>query len=105
MQHNGTLYAFNNTFIAGDNCHQFLSANAAGASMVARNNIFFGSDLIAIAGEAFEVQRATYIAGGLWVPLVTAILGTGVAIQVTDINAMEQPMCFYRLRWTAIPLH
>jgi len=43
-QHNGTLFAFNNTFIAGDGRIQFLSANASGASIVANNNIFYGSD-------------------------------------------------------------
>ena len=43
-QHNGTLYAFNNTFIAGDGRIQFLSANAAGATVVAHNNVFYGSD-------------------------------------------------------------
>jgi hypothetical protein len=42
-QHNGTLFAFNNTFIAGDGRIQFLSANATGATMVAENNIFYGS--------------------------------------------------------------
>jgi hypothetical protein len=41
--HRGTLYAFNNTFIAGDSRIWFLSANATGSSIVARNNIFFGS--------------------------------------------------------------
>jgi hypothetical protein len=45
-QHNGTLFAFNNTFIAGDGRIQFLSANAAGAAIVANNNIFCGSDNI-----------------------------------------------------------
>jgi hypothetical protein len=42
-QHNGTLFAFNNTFIAGDSRIQFLSANAAGANIIAANNIFYGS--------------------------------------------------------------
>jgi hypothetical protein len=42
-QHNGTLFAFNNTFIAGDGRIQFLSANAVGATVVAENNIFYGS--------------------------------------------------------------
>src|SRR5262249_51375332 len=42
-QHNGTLFAFNNTFIAGDGRIQFLSANATGATIVAENNIFYGS--------------------------------------------------------------
>jgi hypothetical protein len=45
-QHNGTLFAFNNTFVAGDNRIQFLSANAAGARILAGNNIFCGSDSI-----------------------------------------------------------
>ena len=45
-QHNGTLYAFNNTFLAGDGRIQFLSANAAGATILACNNIFYGSGQI-----------------------------------------------------------
>jgi len=45
-QHNGTLYAFNNTFIAGDGRIQFLSANATGAVVVAQNNVFYGSGQI-----------------------------------------------------------
>jgi hypothetical protein len=45
-QHNGTLYVFNNTFLAGDGRIQFLSANAAGATVVACNNIFYGSGQI-----------------------------------------------------------
>ena len=45
-QHNGTLYAFNNTFVAGDGRIQFLSANATGATVVAHNNVFYGSDKI-----------------------------------------------------------
>ncbi len=45
-QHNGTLFAFNNTFIAGDGRIQFLSANAGGATIMAHNNVFYGSDKI-----------------------------------------------------------
>ena len=45
-QHNGTLYAFNNTFIAGDGRIQFLSANATGATVMAHNNILYGNDKI-----------------------------------------------------------
>jgi hypothetical protein len=45
-QHNGVLFAFNNTFIAGDGRIQFLSANAAGSTVMAVNNIFQGSDKI-----------------------------------------------------------
>jgi hypothetical protein len=42
-QHNGTLFAFNNTFIAGDGRIQFLSANMTNAAIIAENNIFYGS--------------------------------------------------------------
>jgi hypothetical protein len=42
-QHNGTLFAFNNTFIAGDGRIQFLSANVTNATVIAENNIFYGS--------------------------------------------------------------
>jgi len=42
--HNGTLFAFNNTLVAGDGRIQFLSANASGATILAANNIFTGSD-------------------------------------------------------------
>jgi Right handed beta helix region len=42
-QHNGTLFAFNNTFIAGDGRIQFLSANMTNATIIAANNIFYGS--------------------------------------------------------------
>jgi hypothetical protein len=45
-QHNGTLFAINNTFVAGDGRIQFLSANAAGATIVANNNICYGSDKV-----------------------------------------------------------
>ncbi len=42
-QHNGTLFAFNNTFVAGDGRIQFLSANATNATVIANNNVFYGS--------------------------------------------------------------
>jgi hypothetical protein len=45
-QHNGTLFAFNNTFIAGDGRIQFLSANTSNSTIVAENNIFYGSGQI-----------------------------------------------------------
>jgi hypothetical protein len=45
-QHNGTLFAFNNTFIAGDARIQFLSANTSNSTIRAENNIFYGSGQI-----------------------------------------------------------
>jgi hypothetical protein len=65
--HNGTLFAFNNTFVAGDGRIQFLSANAPGAAIVADNNIFHGSDaLVGTLGGGI---------GGLnnWAPLSAVI--------------------------------
>jgi hypothetical protein len=68
-QHNGTLYAFNNTFIAGDGRIQFLSANAAGATVVAHNNVFYGSDKIVgtvgggISGSNNWVQSTATLPG------------------------------------------
>jgi Right handed beta helix region len=41
--HNGTLFAFNNTFVAGDGRIQFLSANVTNATIIAENNILYGS--------------------------------------------------------------
>lgn len=50
--HNGTLYAINNTFVAGDGRIYFLDSNSAGASVVASNNAFFGSDTIVNGGPS-----------------------------------------------------
>jgi hypothetical protein len=41
--HTGTLYAFNNTFVAAETRINFLDANTTGSAIVASNNIFFGS--------------------------------------------------------------
>ena len=71
-QHNGTLYAFNNTFVAGDGRIQFLSANAAGATVVADNNVFYGSDKIVgtlgggISGSNNWVQSSASVPATLY---------------------------------------
>jgi len=78
-QRNGTLFAFNNTFIAGDSRIQFLSANAAGARIEARNNVFFGSDrIVGTSGGGVGGSHN-------WVP-VTAVVPTGFLtnIQTSD---------------------
>ena len=41
--HNGTLYMYNNTCIAGSPSIGFLDVNAASSAVVATNNIFYGS--------------------------------------------------------------
>jgi hypothetical protein len=68
--HNGTLFAFNNTFIAGDGRIQFLSANITNASIVAENNIFYGSS-----------QLVGTVGGGVsgtnnWAPTAASIPAT-----------------------------
>jgi parallel beta helix pectate lyase-like protein len=50
--HTGTLYAVNNTFVAGDGRIYFLDSNAAGAAVVAVNNVFSGSDKIVNSGPS-----------------------------------------------------
>ncbi|HYF48717.1 MAG TPA: PKD domain-containing protein [Planctomycetota bacterium] len=44
--HTGTLYAFNNTFVAATSGIHFFRINATGANLVAKNNIFYGSNTI-----------------------------------------------------------
>ncbi len=45
--HNGTMYLVNNTLVAGSERIHFVRASADDASIIATNNIFHGSDIIA----------------------------------------------------------
>jgi hypothetical protein len=49
--HNGTLYAFNNTFVTDESRIQFLWTNATSAHLVASNNVFYGSDTLVLSGN------------------------------------------------------
>jgi len=51
--------------------------------------------------EAGEVQRTADVSGGLWLPWVTDLPGTGDTLQVTDTNAISQPKHFYRVQVSA----
>jgi hypothetical protein len=85
-QHNGTLFAFNNDFVAGDGRIQFLSANASGASLVVRNNLFFGSEKI--AGSV----GAGIIGANNWVPSTAAVpAGVLDSLQGTDPGLLDRP--------------
>ena len=70
--HNGALFAFNNTFVAGDGRIQFLSANATGSTILAGNNIFFGSGQIigttggGIIGSNNWMQSTATLPAGFW---------------------------------------
>jgi hypothetical protein len=77
--HNGTLHAFNNTFVAGDGRIQFLSANTAGAGILARNNVFFGSDrIVGSTGAGINGDHN-------WLPASAAVPATfGANPQGTD---------------------
>lgn len=74
--HTGTLYVFNNTFVAGDARINFLEANATGAAVVASNNVFFASDSLvtgsgAVSGTKNCVPDTATIPSGL-IAAVTA---------------------------------
>lgn len=49
--HNGTLYLFHNTFIAGNTKIQFITLSDAQARLVAANNMFTGSTQILVAAQ------------------------------------------------------
>ena len=61
--HSGTLFLFNNTFIAGTARVRFITLDDPRAQLVAFNNAFFGSDAILNLARAGEVR-----AGGNWLP-------------------------------------
>jgi hypothetical protein len=77
--HNGTLYAYNNTFIAGDGRIEFLSASATGATIIAENNIFYGSDqIVGVLGGGISGANN-------WMPSTATVPGTFTATtQGTD---------------------
>jgi hypothetical protein len=54
--HNGTLYLVNNTLIAGSPAIGFLRSSASNSSIVAINNIFFGSNTIVQPGFAVNIS-------------------------------------------------
>jgi hypothetical protein len=63
----GTLYLFNNTLVAGDTRITFLSVNATGSSVVARNNIFVGSTDLgggAVSGSNNWIPSGMTVPGG-----------------------------------------
>ncbi len=55
LPHRGTLFAFNNTCVAGDGRIRFLDVTSPEAAVVAHNNIFFGSDrVVGLAGAGIS---------------------------------------------------
>jgi hypothetical protein len=63
----GTLYLFNNTLVAGDPQIDFLNENATSSSIVARNNVFYGSTTLgtgAISGSNNWVPTGMTVPGG-----------------------------------------
>jgi hypothetical protein len=65
--HSGTMYAFNNTCIAGTTSINFLWTNRAEASIVARGNVFVGSATIS-SGNTGSVSGS-----GNWMPNGTSV--------------------------------
>jgi len=62
--HDGTLYLFHNTLIAGSPKIRFVQLYDPNARLVAHNNIFFGSDQIVV-----EARKAISVSGSHnWIP-------------------------------------
>jgi MYXO-CTERM domain-containing protein len=66
--HDGSLYAINNTFVAGDSRIYFLDANVANALVVAVNNVFVNSNTIAGTGTGSVVGQNNWIPSSAAVP-------------------------------------
>ncbi len=63
-KHDGTLYLFHNTLIAGSPRIRFVQLYDPNASLVAHNNIFLGSDQIVV-----EARKAISVSGSHnWIP-------------------------------------
>ncbi len=75
--HNGTLYLINNTLIAGAGTIGFLRSSASNSSIVAINNIFYGSNNIVQSGIANNITGSNN-----WFPS-TAIMPPGFTNTVT----------------------
>ena len=86
-KHTGTLFAFNNTFVAGDGRIQFLSANASGANIVAANNIFYGSDKIVGTGATAISGSNNWLPANASVPAAFSTTTPGSAPGFVDVAA------------------
>jgi hypothetical protein len=51
-----------------------------------------------VAGQTYDMQRASELMSGVWSLVATNIAGTGGTIQLTDTNALSQSSLFYRVR-------
>ncbi len=69
-----------------------LEASQPGTNgVVIRFNTFYGL--------TYELQTTTNLAGGVWWPMATNILGTGGTVGITDTNVGSAPARFYRTKW------
>jgi hypothetical protein len=87
--HNGTLYAFNNTFIAAAPTNIFLNATTPEAAIVARSNIMVGSGRIADTTVGAVSGSGNWMPMGATVPSgFTGLLGSdpGFVAAFTDLH-------------------
>ena len=67
--HSGTLFLFNNTFVAGSGRVRFITLDDPRADLVAMNNAFFGSDNVLNPARAGEVSaRGNLLPSGADLP-------------------------------------
>jgi hypothetical protein len=94
--HSGTLYAINNTFIAGTTRIDFLRVSAASAKCVATNNIFYGSDSVVGAAGGGVTGNSNWASTTAIVP--AALTNTKRSSAPGFVNAAAQD---YHLTATA----
>ena len=65
-------------------------------------NRLSGSDCLlgftAVAGEQYDVQSTSDLAGSVWSAVTTHIAGIDGTIRVVDTNAATQPKRYYRVQ-------
>ncbi len=90
--HQGTLYAFNNTFIAGASSNIFLSASRSESAIVARGNIMVGSARIADGTTGSVTGSGNWMPTGATVPSgFTGLLGAdpGFVASFSDLHLLS----------------
>jgi hypothetical protein len=94
--HNGTLFLFNNTLVAGDSRITFLTASAPDAHILANNNVFYGSDRI------LGVSGAGVTGVNNWVPTSASVPGGFTAtVSGADPGFVDGPGRDYHLSATS----
>lgn len=95
--HTGSLYAYNNTFIAGATTNTFLFSNRSGSPIVASNNVFVGSVKIGDGSTGAVTGTNNWLPTGATIPagFTGSVLGTapGFVTANTDLHLVAGASC------------